>query len=496
MEIKLPVSELKSVLPSLAKVLNRNSSLPVLQHIHIQRSAEGVVKLQVTNLDTFAACRLATIQPGDPVAVLVPFERLTKTVKGSSPTDTLTLLGDDQNLTLRHSLAGRPVDQPLIPLSFFEWPIEPSIEAPAVTLDESIKEGILRAFACCSSETTRAAIMGAWLDASDPKAHYVMGTDGRHLFSANSFRLDLKEPVFIPHHVFLERSEVRNDGAWSLALQPGERESDAGWLQIRSQRWTFTVKLQDHSMPNWRQVVPETRATTVTFGEKATAFLLEVLPKLPGKDDPSQPVRLDVTQGRFLVTAGDRNTPHRTTMPVDDTQVVGPDMAIVVNRSFAVKALQWGMTELALIDELSPLVFSAPGRRLVAMPMRLDGPLSPAPEIPESAPIPSDTHQEPSPIEPEETPMPKNTPPEVEPAPEPQPVNRLTPFTEEAPKDKPTIRSVIDQIDGIRDSLRSTVRQFGDVVDALRVVEKDRKTTDKEVELVRERLRALQAVSF
>jgi hypothetical protein len=34
------------------------------------------------------------------------------------------------------------------------------------------------------------------------------------------------------------------------------------------------------------------------------------------------------------------------------------------------------------------------------------------------------------------------------------------------------------------------------VVDALRVVEKDRKTTDKEVELVREKLRALQGVSL
>jgi DNA polymerase III sliding clamp (beta) subunit (PCNA family) len=82
MEIKLPVSELKSVLPALAKVLNRNSSLPVLQHIHIQRSAEGVVKLQVTDLDTFAACQLTTIQPGEPFAVLVPFERLAQDRQG------------------------------------------------------------------------------------------------------------------------------------------------------------------------------------------------------------------------------------------------------------------------------------------------------------------------------------------------------------------------------------------------------------------------------
>jgi len=496
MEIKLPVSELKSVLPALTKVLNRNSSLPVLQHIHIQRSVEGVVHLQVTDLDTFAACQLTTIQPGDPFAVLVPFERLAKTVKGCSPTDTLTLLGDDQNLTLRHSLAGRPVDQPLIPLSLFEWPIEPRIDAPAVALDESIKEGILRAFACCSSETTRAAIMGAWLDASDPNAHYVMGTDGRHLFSANSFKLDLNEPVFIPHHAFLERPEVRNDGTWSLALQPGEREGDAGWLQIRSQRWTFTTRQQDHSMPNWRLVVPDSRNATVVFGDKAIEFLLDVLPKLPGKDDPSQPIRLDIVDKRLLVTAGDKSTPQGTTLPVEDAVVTGDNLTITVDRTFALKALKWGLTEMALIDALSPLVFSAPGRRLVAMPMRTEG-LSPVsiPDPVESTPPTQPTTQE----EPtNESNMPTTN---TEETPEPQPVNRLAalpeaPPTTPEPPIKPTIRTVIEQIDSIRDALRSTVRQFGEVVDALRIVEKDRKTTDKEVELVREKLRALQSVSL
>ena len=485
MEIKLPVSELKSLLPALAKVLNRHSSLPVLQHIHLQRTAEGVVQLQVTDLDTFAACRLTALQPGDPVAVLIRFERLAKTVKGCSPTDSLTLLGDEFNLTLRHTLAGRPVDQPLIPLSLFEWPIEPKIEAPAVTLDESIKEGIQRAFACCSSDSTRAALQGAWLDVSDPQAHYVMGTDGKHLFSANSFRLDLEEPVFLPHHAFLERPEFRQDGPWSLAIQPGEH--DDGWLQLRSNRWTFTVKRQDHTMPNWRQVVPEPRTATVRLGEKATALLLDVLPKLPGQDDPHQPIRLDLVDRSLLVTAGDESTPQGTTFPVEDAVVTGDNLTITVNRTHALKALKWGLTELSLSDGLSPLVFSAPGRRLVAMPRRT--------EINEPVSGP-DTQVTPEPIpEPvNESTMPTNTQPTAEETPEPQPVNRLAVVPE--PPTKPTIRSVIEQIDGLRDCLRSTIRQCGDVVDALRVVEKDRKTTDKEVEVVRERLRALQSVSL
>jgi len=322
--------------------------------------------------------------------------------------------------------------------------------------------------------------MGAWLDASDPNAHYVMGTDGRHLFSANSFRLDLKEPVFLPHHAFLERPEFRQDGPWSLAIQPGEH--DDGWLQLRSNRWTFTVQRQDHSMPNWRLVVPESRTATVVFGDKATAFLLDVLPKLPGKDDPHQPVRLDLVDRCLLVTAGDQSTPQGTTFPVEDAVVTGDNLTITVDRTFALKALKWGLTELALIDGLSPLVFSAPGRRLVAMPVRTEGPApvnSPEPETPTNPPP-----------EPQEQPMPTDT----ETVTEPQPVNRLAAVPE--PPTKPTIRSVIEQIDGLRDSLRSTIRLCGDVVDALRVIEKDRKATDKEVEVVREKLRALQGVSL
>lgn len=493
MEIKLPVSELKSVLPVLSKVVPRNSSLPVLRMLRVTRYETGTIQLQVTDIDAFASFTLEG-QPGEPVDLLLAFDTFARTAKGCSPTDHLTLIKSDAGVALRHQIAGRPVERVVETLDIEEWPAVPDIREPAITLDESIKEGIQRAFACCSSETTRAAIMGAWLDASDPKAHYVMGTDGRHLFSANSFKLDLKEPVFIQHHAFLERPEVRNDGPWSLTIQPPEQEGGTGWLQIRSKRWAFTTRQQDHSMPNWRLVVPDTRATTVQFGAKATEFLLDVLPKLPGKDDPHQPIRLDIVDKRLLVTAGDKSTPQGTTLPVEDAVVTGENLTISVDRNFALKALKWGLTEMALIDALSPLVFSAPGRRLVAMPLRTEG-LSPVgiPDPVESTPPNQPTTQE-EPIT--ESTMPTNT----EETTEPQPVNRLAalpeaPTTPEPPA-KPTIRSVIEQIDGIRDSLRSTVRQFGDVVESLRLVEKDRKIADKEVELVREKLRALKGVSL
>lgn len=178
-------------LPVLSKVVPRNSSLHACRMLRVTRYETGTIQLQVTDIDAFASFTLEG-QPGEPVDLLLAFDTLARTAKGCSPTDHLTLIQTDAGVSLRHQIAGRPVERVVDTLDIEEWPAVPDIREAAIPLDESIKEGVQRAFACCSSETTRAAIMGAWLDASHPKAHYVMGTDGNHLSSANSFRLDLK----------------------------------------------------------------------------------------------------------------------------------------------------------------------------------------------------------------------------------------------------------------------------------------------------------------
>ena len=82
--------------------------------------------------------------------------------------------------------------------------------------------------------------------------------------------------------------------------------------------------------------------------------------------------------------------------------------------------------------------------------------------------------------------------------PEPQPVNRIVPINGDVQfgEAKSSVRSAIDQIDDIKETLKTVVRQFGDVVDALRHLEKEKKANDKEVEVVREKLRAIKNVTL
>jgi len=510
MEIRLPVSDLKTAIAGLSKIISRQPTLPILAQVRVRRSPDGVVDIQGTCLDTFGTFRFPD-QSGEPGEVLVPFDVLVRTVKGCSPTDGLTVARKGPGFVLRYLLAGRPVEQPVDSGKPAEWPAFPAFPDDGEGLDEHLKTAIAQALACSSDDPSRFALAGAWLDVTSRDAHYVMGTDGKHLFSANSFRLGLDKSVLIPSHRFLEWNGFRNDGSWRLRLQSPKDNQEDNWIQLASNRWTFAIRRENSEIPKWRLVVPENGATTVVLGDKAMAFLLDVLPALPGHDQTSRPVRLDVAAGSLTVTGCDPGTGHSTTLPVDDVDIRGTDLSITVNREFAIKAVKWGLNHLALTDSCTPLVFSNAGRRLLAMPMRTEGPaVTPVPEAQapaessdSTASVEPDAGIEPEPQpNPETEPTMKNRIPATTDAPEAEhpptmPVNRMSETPADMPPpSKPSIRAVLDQIDVLRDSLRSNVRQFGEVVEALRQIDKERRTSDREVEVIREKLRALQCVRF
>ena len=56
------------------------------------------------------------------------------------------------------------------------------------------------------------------------------------------------------------------------------------------------------------------------------------------------------------------------------------------------------------------------------------------------------------------------------------------------------MQQVIHRIDTLRDSLKGTLRDLGELLDLLKSAGKERKANDKEIEAVREKLRDLQNV--
>jgi len=94
-QITLPVTELKTALSGLSKVVSRKSTLPVLQSVRLSRDVEGRVTLAATDLDTFVSYRLQEPQPAQPFDVLLPYDQLNKSVRGT--TGEVTVVAESKN---------------------------------------------------------------------------------------------------------------------------------------------------------------------------------------------------------------------------------------------------------------------------------------------------------------------------------------------------------------------------------------------------------------
>ena len=207
-EITLPIAELKEVLPGLKKITGNSRTLPVLNTVRISRTPEGVVTLSATDLDAYLTYKARELQPGEPEDMLIPMDQLAKAAKCSPPKEELGIVAEAKDkLKIRYNIAGNRVEQTITTLPVEEYPPVPTINQPAAHLEPGFGRALREALDCCSQDASRYVLRGACLDVSYSKYHYVVGTNGRFLFSANSFCFNLQKSVIIPESKFLNWSD-------------------------------------------------------------------------------------------------------------------------------------------------------------------------------------------------------------------------------------------------------------------------------------------------
>ena len=58
------------------------------------------------------------------------------------------------------------------------------------------------------------------------------------------------------------------------------------------------------------------------------------------------------------------------------------------------------------------------------------------------------------------------------------------------------VKSLVDQVEGIKDNLKAIIRDLSTVADTVKQAEKEKKATEKEIEAVRTKLRQIQNVNI
>ena len=109
-------------------------------------------------------------------------------------------------------------------------------------LQPGFGEALKQAMSCCSEDPNRQTLLGACLDGRDEKGHYVVGTNGRILYSANSFTFPLKEAIIVPDSKFINGSGLLDNEPCFLAVQPGKKPSQVRHICLQNKQWQFVTR--------------------------------------------------------------------------------------------------------------------------------------------------------------------------------------------------------------------------------------------------------------
>jgi DNA polymerase III sliding clamp (beta) subunit (PCNA family) len=507
--IEIPVADLKMVLPGLSKVVSKRSSLPVLSCVKVTLNADRTLHIQANNLEQIVTARLNKPFNGKPGEMLVPLDELSTIAKRCAANDTIELSTDEKDTSITYSAAGTRIKQPLTHVALEEFPPATEVNSEPVQLDDAFKIALQQAFDCVSEDSTRWVLNGACLDVSKKEAHYVVGTDGRHLFSANSFLFDIPESIIVKPGKFLTWDGFVDDGQWTLRFLPGVKPEPKAkivgkpaFVRLDSEHWTYVSQPIEGDYPNWKQVVPpaEVLKSHITLGESGIKTILEALPLLPGHNDNDQSVSLEI-KGEYLVLKAKGRAEEWTEIPIP-AKVSGKPVTIPMNRKYLAKALKIGCTQIDIEDKTSPMVCSTKGKILVICPL---GPpdakkVAAAPATPPASPSPENASAAATP------PAAETTKPEEQPTERSQPVaenngaatatrgNLSTTPTES--EETPAIDLMLAQIGTVRDGVKKVTEDLGNMERLLRRAVKDQRLNEKEINRARSTLRSLQSVEL
>jgi DNA polymerase III sliding clamp (beta) subunit (PCNA family) len=507
--IEMPVADLKNVLPGLSKIVSKRTSLPVLGCVKVTLGEDRTLRIQANNLEQTVTARLNKPYQGKPGEMLVPLDELASIAKRCSGNDTIELSADDQDkeTSITYPAAGVRIKKPLVHLGLEEFPPETVVTTEPVKLDDAFKEALQQAFTCASEDATRYVIQGACLDVSNKEAHYVVGTDGRHLFSANSFLFDIPASVIVPPGKFLTWDGFMEDGPWTLRFQP-EIKSDPkakidgkpAFVRLDSDHWTYVSKPIEGEYVNWKQVVPSAHVlkSRITLGEPGIKTILETLPLLPGAEELDQAVSLEIKGENLTLKAKGKH--DWTAIPIP-AKVTGLPVTVSLNRKYLAKALKFGFTQIDIEDKTSPMVFSTKGKIMVVCPLGYaEAKKAPAaPIIPPTSPPENASAAAPPP------PAELNTPAESTERTQTVAQNNGTAATARGAlsntnptesEETPAIDLMLAQIGTVREGAKKLLDDMGAMERLLRRAVKEQRVNEKEINRARSTLRSLKSVEL
>jgi DNA polymerase III sliding clamp (beta) subunit (PCNA family) len=491
--ITLQIAELKPALTGLSKVISKRCALPVLGMVKIERTADGWVALTGTDLDSFVAVRMEQPAEGNPLTILVPLEHLQTCTKNCGKNDSIQIHPlAANNVVIKTPVGASWAETRCASVPVDEFPALPKFEGEIVPIPDAVRSSLHEAMECASQDETRMLLNGAYIDVSKKDCHCVVATDGRHLYSSNSFTLPMKTSVIVPNHRFIAWSEFSKDGEWRLKVGVNAEDKDVHHLQLSSRRWRLITRQIEGNFPNWRQVIPDSKEMLTTVEFENVESVIQAIQRMPDHDQTHHTIGLAVEQeGLLLMGKANKDDAEWFSVPIANVKISGKPMRVNTNRQQVIKALQFGLNRMEMLDCMSPLKFVNAGRQMVIMPVRMEGPEQTAATKP-AALSDGNAAAETENAEIPQPPASTNAAPPESSEPTPEPVSNGA--ATHSPSAGTVIDEVLADIDSLKESLGENLSTLKGLGSKLKAMQRGNKANERELQSVRATLRSLQSV--
>jgi len=356
-----------AALQSVAGIVERRHTLPVLANVLIRKSA-GQVQLTTSDLEIQIQTQVDLGGEDAAFSTTVGARKLIDILR-TLPSDQLVSLESAQNKLILKGGKSKFTLQTL-PAEDFPLVQEAPSFGPAFSVPQKTLKSLLNQVSFSMAVHDIRYYLNGILFVAEGTKLSLVATDGHRLAFASA-ELDVEVPkqeVILPRKTVLELQRLLSDKDGAIELQFAANQA-----RFRFDGMEFVTKLVEGKFPDYNRVIPRNHPNIVILGRSALLAALQRAAIMTS--EKFKGVRLNLERGSLRVAAN--NADQEEAVDELDIQYDGPAIEIGFNVSYLIDALSnmsQDMIRLELNDGNSSALLTIPDNehfKYVVMPMRI-----------------------------------------------------------------------------------------------------------------------------
>lgn len=365
--LKATQDKLLSVLQSVAGIVERRHTLPILANVLLRKTGTS---LQVTTSDLEIQIRTTAELGGDTGG-------FTTTIGARKLIDILRTMPSDQTVSLESSqnkiiVKGGKSKFTLQTMAAEDFPLvqESANFGPSFSVPQKTLKSLLSQVSFAMAVHDIRYYLNGILFVAEGQQLSLVATDGHRLAFASA-TLDVEVPkqeVILPRKTVVELQRLLSDNEGAIEMQFANNQA-----KFLFDGMEFVTKLVEGKFPDYNRVIPKNHHNSIILGRAALLATLQRTAILTS--DKFKGVRLNIDPGSLRVASN--NAEQEEAVDELDIDYGGDSIEIGFNVTYLIDALanmSQEMVQLELSDGNSSALFTIPDNatfKYVVMPMRI-----------------------------------------------------------------------------------------------------------------------------